>query len=191
MTGRLKYRCCCCHSRMRCARGHSILSLRGTSGAGRRARRVQDLQVWGRAGGGESEGGGGAGRRAKGPWGGAKRLTGCGWGGGRGAGKSEAGLAGGSSGSRGKGNPANKAEVVGADALNKSRSMMHHACSLSAVPLHTSPLTPRTSGWRCSTARPSPPHRATQCRTAAHITIVTILYRLPVRFVIQGTPNRA
>ena len=38
------------------------------------------------------------------------------------------------------------------DALNKSRSMMHHACSLSAVPLHTSPLAPRTSGWRCSTA---------------------------------------
>ena len=129
------------------------MSLKGTSGAGRRARRVQDLQVWGRAGGGESEGGGGAGRRAKGPWGGAKRLTGCGWGGGRGAGKSEAGLAGGSSGSRGKGNPANKAVVVGADALNKSRSMMHHACSLSAVPLHTSPLAPRTSGWRCGRRR--------------------------------------
>ena len=38
------------------------------------------------------------------------------------------------------------------DALSKSRSMLHHACLLSAAPVHTSPLAPRTSGWRCSAA---------------------------------------
>jgi hypothetical protein len=30
--------------------------------------------------------------------------------------------------------------------------MLHHACLLSALPVHTSPLAPRTSGWRCSAA---------------------------------------
>ncbi len=38
------------------------------------------------------------------------------------------------------------------DALDKSRSLLHHARSLSAVSVHTSPLAPQTSGWRCSTA---------------------------------------
>ena len=36
--------------------------------------------------------------------------------------------------------------------MNNSRSMLHHASLFSAVPVHTSPLAPRTSGWLCSTA---------------------------------------
>jgi hypothetical protein len=55
------------------------------------------------------------------------------------------------------------------DALNKSRSMLHHACLLSAAPVHTSPFAPRTSGWRwnAASAASASARRGRSCAAAA------------------------
>jgi hypothetical protein len=45
-----------------------------------------------------------------------------------------------------------RSRLAAPDALNKSRNMQHHACLLSALPVHSSPLATRTSGLRCSAA---------------------------------------
>jgi hypothetical protein len=49
--------------------------------------------------------------------------------------------------------------------------MLHHACLLSAVPVHSSPLAPRTSGWRCSAASVAAASERGKCESTAALNL--------------------